>query len=76
MKKGGIMIPRRVSLFFVLISFCASGQDLSGTYYSEFGTKIEIRGNELTYIEPHFPPLSGPMTPWQNVRSSGLMLIL
>lgn len=54
MKKSGIMKPRRVSLFFVLISFCASGQDLSGTYYSEFGTKIEIRGNELTYIEPHF----------------------
>jgi len=41
-------------LFFVLISFCASGQDLSGTYYSEFGTKIEITGHELTYIEPHF----------------------
>jgi len=48
------MSIKRVSLFFVLISFCASGQDLSGTYYSEFGTKIEIRGNELTYIEPHF----------------------
>ena len=45
---------RILSCFFVLISFCASGQDLSGTYYSEFGTKIEIRGNELTYIEPHF----------------------
>ena len=45
---------RILSCFFVLISFCASGQDLSGTYYSEFGTKIEIIGNELTYIEPHF----------------------
>ncbi|HPK29423.1 MAG TPA: hypothetical protein PK979_00065 [Bacteroidales bacterium] len=54
MKKRGIMKIRILSCFFVLISFCASGQDLSGTYYSEFGTKIEIRGNELTYIEPHF----------------------
>ena len=60
MKKRGIMKIRILSCFFVLISFCASGQDLSGTYYSEYGTKIEIRGNELTYIEPHF---STPLRP-------------
>lgn len=41
------------------ISLLAAGQskDISGTYFSKYGTKIEITNNELVYIIPqeHFP---------------------
>ncbi|MBP1539681.1 MAG: hypothetical protein ILA29_04935 [Prevotella sp.] len=47
---------KKYYLFFLCIclGFNAFGQkkDISGVYFSEDGTKIEIQGNELVYTEP------------------------
>ena len=45
----------RVLLYlYICFSLYAFGQkkDISGTYFSKSGTKIEIIGNELNYIIP------------------------
>lgn len=41
-------------LLFILFFQSSFGQkDLTGIYLNEHGTKIEIRGNDFVYIEPH-----------------------
>lgn len=39
-------------IFFSLIAF-GQKKDISGTYYSKTGTKIEIKEDKFYYIEPH-----------------------
>ena len=67
------------ALLFLCICFSlyVFGQkDISGTYFSKSGTKIEIIGNNFNYIEPHIYTPVGIMIHWQNVLLCGLMLIL
>lgn len=52
-------MKRRILLYLcICFSFYAFGQkkDISGTYFSKFGTKIEIIGNDLNYIIPQIQP--------------------
>lgn len=47
-----IRIILYLCLCFNLFAF-GQKKDISGTYFSKNGSKIEIKGNQLTYIEPH-----------------------